>query len=158
MAPSAKIRGFNTPWIGRFNGGDDIVITYNNLNIVVIGESQVATFLDSLPVDNESLYHDMSLVTRWFGGMSLNAAGLTTMQHAVYWDAVVILGLIPGIVFIVPDSEELQHALLLGRGMVIKLHTDWFSPYQNQNWHNLVEADPAHITEVPTLHWITHNF
>lgn len=156
MSLTKKIRGFNVPWVGFLDS--DIVVTYNNLSIAFIGDTEASGFMRHLPVDQESLFHDASLVTRWFGGMSLNAAGLTTMQHAVYWDAVIVLGLIPNIVFIVPDSEELQHALLLGRGMLMELHPEWFDKYKVSGWHNHVEAEQAFVTPAPVLHWVTHNF
>lgn len=151
-----KIRGISQPQLG--NVGIDKVLRFKDATLVAVPGSLVHDYLTELPLDQLDLDYSPELFWRWIPNMPYEQLWFGDYRYAVYWNAVIVVGLIPGIAFAVPNTPELQSALILGRGMLLRMFDEHFTLYQKPEWVQQFELPPAEWTEVPVVQWIEHTF
>lgn len=156
MNQVVKIRDISQPQLG--NVGTDKVLRFKDATLVAVPGSMVHDYLNELPLDQLDLEYSPELFWRWIPGMPYEQLWFGDYRYAVYWNAVIVVGLIPGIVFALPNAPELQSALILGRGLLLGMFDEHFTLYQKPEWVQQFELPPAEWTEVPVVQWIEHTF
>lgn len=159
MSKSVRVRGLGQTYLATFGENYVICLANGAGHIVVVPGSSQYEFLKAMPTETEDLEFAPSLANRYLGGYTPDLLGLGSLQHAIYGeDAVVILGMLPKIGFVLPNSEDLQRALLLGRGVTSEMFSEIFGPFQSSDWRLGIKVPQWHYTDVPQVHWVQHNF
>lgn len=159
MSKSVRVRGLGQTYLAKYDENYVICLANGAGHIVVVPGSSQHEFLKAMPTEFEDLELSPSLANRYLGGYTPDLLGLGSLQHAVYAeDAVVILGLLPKIAFVLPNTEDLQRALLLGRGVTAEMFSEYFAPFQSSDWRLSLVVPKWYYTDVPQVHWVQHNF
>jgi hypothetical protein len=159
MSKSVRVRGLGQTYLAKFRKNFVICLANGAGHIVVVPGSSQYDFLRAMPTEFEDLELSPSLANRYLGGYTVDLLGLGSLQHAIYGeDAVVILGLLPKIAFVMPNTEDLQRALLLGRGVTAEMFAEFFGPFQKSDWRLELVVPKWYYTEPPKVHWVQHSF
>jgi hypothetical protein len=155
MGRVTKIHGFNAPRLGRM--GDNIVVRWQEALLIVFPGSRAWDYLADIPPDDWDVDYAPQLFTRFTPNISYPEYWVNDYMHCLYWDAAVVVGLHPGVVVALPNSDEVQRALILGKASVMELFPE-LEKLKRPNWISEVNWHIAEAMEVPDVHWTRHTF
>lgn len=151
-----KVRHPNSVHRGKV--GEARVLQWCGNHIVLLPGTVAYKYVDDMSLDELDLEYSMSLFHRFLAGVSHEALWFNSYMHAVMWDGVCVIGLEQGVLFVLPNNDEVQKALLLGRGIVRKLFNTELAPFTEPTWRDQVVYDERTYCTPDPLHWVQHNF
>lgn len=138
--------------------GECQVLHWEGSYVVVLPGTVAYKYLAEMPLDDQDLVYSNTLFTRFVAGASREALWSGMYMHAMMWDAVCVMGLDTGALFVLPNNDEVQKALLLGKGILRKLFNIELADFADPNWRDKVEYYERSYCTPDPLHWVQHAF
>lgn len=156
MGRVIKVHGFDSPRVGRM--ADMMLLRWKEAFLVAMPGTRVWDYLDAFPVDNLEMDFSSKLFTRFTPGIEYPQYWITEFYHGIYWDSLVLVGMHPGIIFVLPNDPVVSRYVLLGQAALMQHYPDWFARFGCYSWASKVEWVKAESEEVPKVDWVHHTF
>lgn len=155
MGRTVKIHGFDSPRLGRLD--DSIVVRWKEALLIAFPGTRVWEYLDRIPSDDWDVDYSPALFTRFTPHIEYQDFWIADYLHCQYWDAVIVVGLHPGVVVALPSGPETLKGLLMGKERLHELYPELRVLRQN-NWISKVQWPVTETMQIPEVNWQRHNF